>query len=99
MELAIELTETNLTINTTKALFYSLSPFYLMERSIVIFIIMVMFAVCSSFRILFLFVRNNKSSVANDAFSLRSFLSSDDLVTFSFHRKSNKTQYIHITDT
>ena len=28
VELAIELTETNLTINTTEALFYSLSPFY-----------------------------------------------------------------------
>ena len=71
----------------------------------VIFVIMPMFAVCiigaarSSFHALFLFVRNNESSVANDAFSLRSFLSSDDLVTFTFLRKSNKTQYIYITDT
>ena len=40
-----------------------------------------------------LFVRSNESSVVNNAFSLRSFLS-DDLVTFSFLRKSNKTQYI-----
>ena len=65
-----------------------------MERSIVIFIVNVMFVgffyLCiSSFRNLF--VRNNKSVLANDAFSLRSFLSSDDLVASSANRTKHST--------